>query len=346
MRQYDFKKEYDQNGRESVVIENQSRRRLDLVPRLVCLVFAIIIWIYCVNINENDVVTTFTVKLNVIGGESMSDGMSVYSTGNVSEIKMTVQGTNRDINKYTASDYSASIDVSSINSVGWSTLKIQTTIPENSTLKLLSTDIDTVSVYADVSAEREVPMSITQGSITQPSNYKLDYKIDGDIDKIMIKGPKSLIDKISKAEYLLEGEFNKSKDISGFALNFYNENGEQITSGNSDNVSTSAISYDTSKMKIIVSVTAPAVLKIRAVGNNPSYNYAVDAVTANVVGDPEMLSGLPDYIIDMENRDIGVHQVSLKAEELGFPDGVRLEDEQIYVIVRITEKVTPAKPQE
>ena len=343
MKQMDFQKERDEKGRESVVIGSQSKRRVDLIPRLLCLLFAIFIWIYCVNINESDVTATFSVKLNVVGAESMSNGMSVYSSLNVSEVKITVQGTNRDINKYSASDYSAYIDVSQIDSVGWSTIKIVTTAPESSSLTILSTDIDAISVYADVAAETTVPLEIKEGSITHPLNYKISYNLEDGVNEITIKGPKTMIDEISRAEYLLEGEFNKSKVVSGFSLNFYNKNGELISANNGGELSPSSISYDTSKMKINVSVTAPVVLKIKATGSTPNYIYTVDPVTANVIGDPEMLNALSDYIIDMGDKGVGEYKVTITAEKLAYPEGVKLEADEITVTVRITEgaPVTP-----
>ncbi len=342
MKQYDFKKEYDSNGNESVTISNQRRIKLDLIPRLLCVVLALIIWIYCVNITDADVITTFTVKLETVG--DMPKDMQMYSTSNVSEVTITVRGTNRDINKYSASDYSATIDVSQINSVGWSTLKITTMKPEgsdNSTLSILSANIDTVSVYADVSADTSVPLEIKSGNIKLPINYELDCRFENDVKDIMITGPKTLIDQISRAEYLLEGEFNKSALISGFALNFYNQNGEMINSANSTgDVSANFISYDTSTMTVNVAVTALVPLKIKAEGSNANYIYSVDQITAKVVGDPDMLNSLSDYIIDVDKLGlgIGVHNIDIMAEDLGYPEGVQLKDKKITVTVRITEK--------
>ncbi len=344
MKQMDFQKERDEKGRESVVIGRQRNRRIDLFPRLLCLLFAITIWIYCVNMNESDVTATFSVKLNVIGAESMSDGMSMYSMSNVPEVKITVKGTNRDINKYSASDYAAYIDVSQIDSVGWSTIKIITTAPENSSLTILSTDIDAVSVYADVATEAVVPLEIKQGNITHNANYEVSHELEDGVKSITIKGPKTLVDEITRVEHVIEGEFNKSKTISGFSLNFYNKNGEPIVINNSSEMSPNSISYDTSNMKIHVSVKAPVVLKIKAIGNFANYIYTVDPVTTNVIGDPEMLNALSDYIIDMGDKGVGDHEVIITAEQLGYPEGVKLEAGEIAVTVHITESVATTQP--
>ena len=96
-------------------------------------------------------------------------------------------------------------------------------------------------------------------------------------------------------------------------------------------------------MKINVCVTAPAILKIKATGDFANYVYTVDPVTANVTGDPEILNALPDYIHDMGNAGLGVHTVVISAEELAYPEGVQLENDEIVVTVRISKAV--ASPQ-
>ena len=45
MKQHDFIKDSDTNGKDSIVIAQAKRRRLDLVARLICLVFAFVFWI-------------------------------------------------------------------------------------------------------------------------------------------------------------------------------------------------------------------------------------------------------------------------------------------------------------
>lgn len=360
MKQVNFKKELDENNRESVTISDGGKIRLDLVPRLLCLLFAVIIWIYCVNITEDDVVATYTVKLDIVG--EMQNGLEMYSSSNVTEVTFTVRGTNRDINKYSASDYSATIDVSNINSVGWSTLKIITEKPkgsENSKLTILNTNIDSVSVYADYSGEVLVPLTIREGSINKPENYNFSYMLDNGVNSIRITGPKTIIEQVSKAEYLLEGEagqplkLEQSMEISGFPLSFYNDNGEIISAGKAGEVSSSFIKYDTSNMKVNVSVTTESPLKVIPTNGSEEciYDVMISSERATIIGDPVVLKTLPALSVDVNQyTDKGNYTKVLSANEvveiyanLGYK--IQLKEENVTLTIKVDKPVVETQPQ-
>ncbi|MBE6547342.1 MAG: hypothetical protein E7667_00490 [Ruminococcaceae bacterium] len=356
MRQMNFKKEYDERGRESVVIGNKSKKRLDIVPRLICVLLALIIWIYCVNINESDVVTTFTVKFEVVGQNSMGNGLQMYDISqDISEIKVTVQGTNRDINKFTSSDYKAYIDVSKITSAGWSTVEIVTEIPKDSSLKILSVDKDTVSVYADIPTSAVIPLSIKEGNISKPSAASFDYKLEGADEKdgkwyITINGPKGIIEGIIGAEHILEGDFNSSKEISGFPLNFYGADGSLINAGGSNNVSGSMITYDTSKMTIKVDVSTEKTVPVRASHGTPECNHECIPSISNitVVGDPKALESLSEILIQVAETVPGTYDYVLTDDIIGVQGAVLKNGEQkVTVTVKeIENQVIPNDPEQ
>lgn len=360
MKQVDFKKEYDEHGKESVVISDSRKIRLDLIPRIMCLLLAVIIWIYCVNITEDDVVATFTVKLGIVG--EMQNGLEMYTSSNVTEVTLTVQGTNRDINKYTASDYSATIDVSNIDSVGWSNLKIITAKPkgsENSKLTILNTNIDSVTVYADYSGEVHVPLSIREGSINKPENYNFSYMLEDGVDSILITGPKTLIEQVSRAEYLLEGEggqplkLEQSMVISGFPLNFYNNNGEIISAGKAGEMSSSFIKYDTTSMKVNVSVTTEAPLKVSPLNGSEdcTYDVMISSERATLISDPSVLKTLPTLPIDVsEYTERGSYTKVISASEVAqiyanFGYKVQLKEENITLTVKVDKLTEETQPQ-
>ena len=66
MKQKDFIKDADSD---EIIISDVKKRKLDIVPRIICLIFAIFVWIYFVNINDSSVTATFKVKLDVSGTE-------------------------------------------------------------------------------------------------------------------------------------------------------------------------------------------------------------------------------------------------------------------------------------
>ena len=346
MKRLVFSKEKDQNGKEKIVMTDKYKKRLDLLPRIICIVIALIIWIYCVNMNENNVVTTFSVKLKVVGAESMSHGLQIYDIENISEVKMTVKGTNRDINKYGASDYTAYIDVSQINSSGWTNVKIVTDIPKDSSISLVSVDNDRISVFADTQAEVYVPINIGEGQDFKSSpNYTYTYGIDGakiidGISCVSVKGPKSIVEQLSRAEYLLEGEFMTSKVISGFSLKFYDGKGEVVGANNLNGMTQGVINYDTTGMKKNVGVRMEKALNISVLPTDTLLNheYICEPATLTVVGDPEVLKHIDVYTLKTDVTEVGTYNYTITAETLEL-QGVMLKDEQVEVIVTVREKI-------
>lgn len=332
MKQFDFKKERDENGQEKVVIANQSKRRLDLFPRLICLLIAVIIWMYCVNINEDDVVTTFTVKPVIVGVENMADGLSIYNNTDIPDVVITVQGTNRDINKYSASDYTVYIDVSTVDSTGWNTVKINAKAPEGSSLSILSQDKDVMNVYADRSTSVVIPITYTEKDFTKKPAYNYSYGFEEDIESITITGPKTIVENIERAEYVLTGDYNSSQTISGITLEFYKKN---FGTDEDPREKSSWIKYDPINFNIDITTTAPMFFNL--VNTDHNFYYSLDVSSTNIIGDPEVLKALSGYSIDMTDYSVaGIYKLNIN-EMITLPEGVSLESENVVITLTVTE---------
>ena len=73
MKQYQFMKDTDDNGNETVNVTYKPKRRLDLFARLACLLVALVIWLGMVNINETDVTETMVLKIEYVGLEDLEN---------------------------------------------------------------------------------------------------------------------------------------------------------------------------------------------------------------------------------------------------------------------------------
>ena len=328
MKQNDFIRETDGEGNERIVVSNRPRRKLDIIPRLICVVFALIIWLYCVNINENDVVATYTVKIETTG--SFADGVSIYDDRNVSEVKITVQGSNRDINKYTASDYKAYVDVSKIHKYGWSSLDLEIVLPggSQSTLSLLSSDIDSIEVYADISATKEIPIMLDETGFTRSPNYTYDIKYT---DKLSITGPKTVVDTIAAASIILNGESTDTSTLkTGPGIKFL---GESLAT--SDVIVSNLVMYDPGKVSLNIGVSGTKSVSLEGVGISSDYSCVFDVATVNIVGDPKLLEHISECSVQLQSTE-GIFPIDLTSEMLGLPDGVKLQTENISVVATVT----------
>ena len=214
MKQYDFMKNPDENSGEQITVEHTPKRKLDLVPRIVCLLVAIGIWIFMVNVNDPNSVETMTLKLSIVGDLVAEVGtpLTVLSMDKT-EVTIKVKGTNRDLKSFTTGDYRAVVDVSGVKKSGDITLPIKITTPANSSIKLDTQDVVDVTVSVDLLITKQIPLVVDFSADSLPLEgfeYGISVDVDGDdISEfenkfINISGPKSVVDRITSATYTVK----------------------------------------------------------------------------------------------------------------------------------------------
>ena len=243
MKQYDFMRDDGSNGKNDVTIDRVSKKKLDIFPRLLCLVIAFIIWVYMVNMNDTDITTTMTLKIDVVGEEALeaTGGMAIYGLDKRT-VTVTVKGSNRDLKKYAEADYKATLDVSKLSSSGEHSVVINVITPENSSIELITCDPANVTVFSDINISKEIPLVVDYGDVIM---YSAEYNLTQNADTIEITGPKAIIENIDYAYYEVSGDLDSSKSYTGFAIGLYNKNGIEIPIENYEYIhySTSPFSY-------------------------------------------------------------------------------------------------------
>ena len=68
MKQYDFVSGTDENGKTVVSVgDAPKRKKLDIIPLIICFFLSLGIWIYMVNLNDTDVTATMTIPIEIEG---------------------------------------------------------------------------------------------------------------------------------------------------------------------------------------------------------------------------------------------------------------------------------------
>ena len=321
MKQFDFTRDPEKTGEEGISIQHTPKRKLDLWPRLVCLVIAIFIWIYMVNLNDTDVSTTVTLKINVEGIDVLraEENMVVYGLDR-NVVTITVKGSNRDLRKYTEEDYVATIDVSNLDRDGKHTIPITIITPSGSSIAVSAMDVKNVNLYSDYIMTKSVRFNVLRGDMTTVTTYTYDivqsaYYVD-------VTGPRAMIDTIDSAQYYVEGEFYSSKSFSGFALRFCDKNGDYVS------FESDAVSYSTSDVTVKVDVrtqkSIPVVVKVTGIGADLVATPQMSYVTVH--GDPMALAQVSEYTVTLTEAILGRDpDVTLSSDNL--PEGVKVEGE-------------------
>lgn len=207
--------------------KKNSRKKLDLGARLVCLLIALIIWIYMVNFHDADSMETLTLKIDVVGVDALSahDDMMVYGMDKKT-VNIVVKGTNRDLKEFSDSEYKASIDVSKIITTGEHKLEVVVKTPDNSTITLVSADPALVSLMADHRFAKAIPVE----TVIVGVHEQMSYKATASIDEIKVEGPRSILDRISIAVIEVGGNLADGQVREDVKIKFYDAMQQEISS--------------------------------------------------------------------------------------------------------------------
>jgi hypothetical protein len=274
-----------------------------------------------VNLNDTDVSTTITLKINIEGIDALraQENMVVYGLDR-SMVTITVKGSNRDLKKYSDTDYVATVDVSNLDKDGKHTLPITITPPHGSNISVSAMDVKNVNLYSDYVMTKSVRFNVLRGDMTTVTTYTYDivqsaYYVD-------VTGPRAMVDVIDSAQYYVEGEFYSSKSFSGFAVRFCDKNGDYVSFEND------AVSYSTSDITVKVDVrtqkSIPVVVKVIGMGSDLIATPQMSYVT--VYGDPMALAQVSEYTVTLTEAILGRDpDVTLSSDNL--PEGVTVEGE-------------------
>ena len=339
MKKYNFMND-PEGGSESVSVNKTRKKKLDLMPKILCFLFAVFIWIYMVNLNDTDIEETFTLTVEIVGEDALhQSGMAIYGMDN-REVVITVKGSNRDLRKYTEKDYKVTVDVSSITSSGKHNIKLNFVPPTNSSIEVVKTEPSSISLYSDVNLEKEIPMKVELGDVITYQNAEPILTQSAQTVKIM--GPNAIIDKIDYAVYHINGDLDSSVIYSGFTLEFFGSDNAKIPLESYE-----YIDYSTKDITVNVDVllhrTIP--IKVEIVGESDII-ATVDTAQVSVYGDRLLMKQLENlsYVITLSQTQIPSSGVSvnytLKNDDL--PEGVFLEEDTVKKIVKINFEKNPA----
>ena len=335
MKRYDFIKDTDDNGKETITVSNSPKHKLDLIPRIVCVLISILVWLWMVNLNDTDVTETMIVKINVVGLDKLEDdGMMIYGMDK-SEITVTVQGSNRDLRKYNPDAYTATVDVSSINEVGQHTLPLTIKTPSDTSLTIVESEPLNVNVHADFKAVAEVSFDV----LIENGLLNYSYVTTKNSTSIQLEGPKTIIDMIETARFSINGNLLVSLDerefdgeTNEFPLTFWDSNFNQVV------VESGIIKYSTQNIDVRVDITAqkeiPIYVNVTGEGNDLVPHTSVS--TVKVFGKPSEIAEVDRYTIEIPTAEIGkTYTQTLTNDHL--PGNVKFENEGMNIVVSFEE---------
>lgn len=182
------------NHSDNGTVVAKKNKKISVLAFAGCFLLAFIIWIYVMNVKISDNTKTFNIKMDIKGESALLDDMN-YSVFGATEtwVKVTVQGTNADLNKCSEKDFGVYVDVSNIENAGRTPLNIVVE-SKSSAVSVVSTDPVQTSLFID--EKIKIPVAIDTSNEENSSNNSISVNTD----VIFVEGPKTYISEISYAK--------------------------------------------------------------------------------------------------------------------------------------------------
>jgi len=310
--------------------------------KLLAVLFAVIIWIVVVNIQNPQTTVSFSAVATIINSEIITEKNQVFEVkGNTDVIKFEVTGPRTIVKGMTASDFSVIADMDNFI---WNNGVVAVTVTplkykNDVTIKVVNPNIKIV-VEELVTRQFAVNTSVTG----VPKTGYAEGEVTCYPGTVTITGPESLMDTLEKviATIDIDGMYDDRTQSIRPAL--FDVNGEKIESKN--------ITIEPSLVEVtaVILETKTVPVVIDYFGDLPD-GYALDSLsvlpeTVTIKGKRKVLQDitkieLPAEILDLHNKN-ATYELPIDLEDY-LPEGVWLVDpDQSNCVIRaeIAEKVT------
>lgn len=315
--------------------------------KLLSVVFALILWLVVVNIDDPDKTRTFTTNVTLANEYVLADmGKSYEITGDSNVVTFRVTAKRSIIERMSASDFKATADMANIELKKDGTAVVPIDIVANRYSSQIDIDRKNKNLELTVEDMQSNQFKITAETTGTPAEGSAVGELSVSPDVISVSGPASVVGKIAKVSAVLDvsGKFEDTQDNVVPVL--YDEDGNVL---------------DTSKLTFnleTVSVKAE-VLSIKEIpvscetGGELGDDYQQVSVECNpekikVKGKAEQLNKITVITIPKEDLDIsGAKETLTKEIDIStyLPEGVTLVDSehakvQVTIVIEKTETKT------
>ncbi len=320
--------------------EKKQRRSPMILSRIFCLLIAVVIWLYVVNISSGDYEKTFTVDLSVEGVTELAQsmGMTVYDQAE-SRVSVVLSGKRNVISSVLEGDIRAFVDVSSIESSGRHTTAVKISAPSG--VSVISYSPSSIDVMTDLITEVTVPVEIDLQKYSISSGYEIGA-YSTDTNSVTVKGPAATLGKISKAKAVVDlgAGWITSSFRNSAELILVDADGIQI---NNPFLSCSVDSVDVDVSVLLRKNISLAVEYEAGFDSSKIQSVSINPSTLAVKGSAEILTDISKLVILKIGTDTKADTV-IKIADLDLPEGIEYYGSADRVNVHIEYKPLVTEP--
>ncbi len=279
--------------------------RAHIIPKIICVLFAFIIWIYVMMVDSPDNEEVFEdIPVTVIGTTALENerNLSIFS-GYDALVDVTVRGQKSVISKYSADDIVATVDVSKITEGGMYNLELFFDLPRD--IALVESSVTEVSIFVDKRITENVQVKPSLKSYKMSSSDYALGDITCDTDVISITGPESTVKEVYYAlvEVNMGDEHLTHSVTTDGNIILKNQNDEDVDarylrlSKNTVQVTVPVYSYKTVNLKANTKY---------GLYTKDNAEIIINPQSMKIKGDPGVLENINDiYITTIDEKNIG-----------------------------------------
>lgn len=320
--------------------------------KIMAVIFAIILWLVVVNIQNPASNRTFTnIPVDIINEESVLDGDNVYTIKSGKTATISVAGTRSVLSNLSASDFEAVADFSALSLTNAAPISVSLKSDKARYESQIDITPKTTSMVIDVESLVTNDFSVQIHYIgTKPDDLTID-KIEMSPDQITVSAPESVANEMSSVGIMVNYEDIRSNEPLELVPNLYDQNGNEIKLTDQITLSNDAV---TAQFITYEEKTVP--VKIEPFGT-PAEGYQLADVSqsrteATIKGPTELLEEvdaieLPSRLLTISDKTSNVTATINLMDYL--PDGLSFADSSgnYYMIAtanieKIAEETTTA----
>ena len=219
---------FKRNGKETDRTLKQTLRDIftvDIVPKLVCVLMAVLLWFYVIETDSPTYEETFS-GVSIDFSESLR-GFEVLSSDR-NTVSVVLSGKRSEITRMRNSDISASVDISHITEAGQYVLDIRVSTSNETSVESYSPR--SIYVYLDKSSSRSIPVRADYTGGTSDDKMLKIGELEPSEKMIRVYGPEELLSRVEAAEVTVDiGLVSRSVNITNRSLSLVGSDGEEIS---------------------------------------------------------------------------------------------------------------------
>lgn len=277
------------------------KTKIRIVPALVCLLLAVIVWFYAMQVDNPDYKYVFediTVSIDDQQLKELSNRGLTSFTGSDYKVDITVRGKKSIINRYTNNDIIVTADVlKNYTSPGKQTVELKVSLPDG--LTLVDTN-KTINVFIDENTSVKVPAKVNEkhgGIISKDYEYGA---LIPQVSEVTVSGPKTKTEQIAYA--LVTADFSGDTVTSTLTRSdcpivLVTADGDQISNPQSEYLS---FSPNTMNVTFPVYLTKEVPLSVSykyGYFNDDNLSYSVTPSTVVIKGEPKDIEKIDTVVV-------------------------------------------------